>query len=190
VVVVIITEHLLPVNAFSRPGYKRPETLGIVYHWVGNAGQSQEGVARYFELLAKQDDTDDKPDRYASAHYIIGIDGEIVRVIPDDEVAYHVGARKYTSTAQHRLKGYTTNKRQGTPNWCTIGIEMCHPDWTGVFTDATLEAAAKLGKHLVQTYLLGPRDIYKHYDITGKLCPKWFVEHGAAWLSFCEDVQL
>jgi N-acetylmuramoyl-L-alanine amidase len=184
---VIITEHLLPINQFSRPGHKRKDTLAIVYHWVGNAGQSQTGVARYFELLSKQDSKDDKPDRYASAHYVIGIEGDIVRCIPDDEIAYHVGAKEYTSTAQHRLRGYTTNNN--TPNWCTIGIEMCHPDWSGVFTTETLQAAIKLGKHLIHTYMLGPHDVYRHYDITGKSCPKWLVEHETAWLMFRDDIQ-
>lgn len=186
----IITEHLLPVNPFSRPGHKRKDTLAIVYHWVGNAGQSSNGVARYFELLSQQDRKDREPDRYASAHYIIGIDGEIVRTIPDDEVAYHVGAKKYTSTAQHKLRGYTANNNGSTPNWCTIGIELCHPDWTGVFTVETLQTAIRLGKHLIHTYMLGPHDVYRHYDITGKICPKWFVEHEAAWLAFRDDIQM
>jgi N-acetylmuramoyl-L-alanine amidase len=184
----IITEKLLPINEFSRPGYRRPETLGIVYHWVGAAGQKNDATARYFELLADQDPTDKKPDRYASAHYIIGMDGEIIRCIPDNEVAYHVGAQRYTSIAQHSFRGYTTNGRQGTPNWCTIGIELCHPDETGHFTSATLESAARLGKHLMHENLLGTHDIYRHYDITLKLCPKWFAQHEGAWLAFIEDI--
>lgn len=190
----ILKEKLLPVNKFSRPGYLRADTIGIVYHWVGAAGQTHVVTARYFELLAQQDDTDNKPDRYASAHYIIGIDGTVMRVIPDDEVAYHVGAKQYTGAAQHRLVGYTGNVMMSgygeprTPNWCTIGIEMNHPDWSGKFTDATLESAARLGKELLQKYLLGTHDIFRHYDITGKLCPKWFVEHETDWLSFIEDI--
>ena len=184
----VIKEKILPVNNFSRPGELRPDTLGVVYHWVGNAGQTNNAVQRYFELLSKQDENDSEPDRYASAHYIIGIDGEIIRCIPDDEVAYHVGAKRYTGTAQHRLRGYTTNHRQGTPNHCCIGIEMCHPDWSGAFTEATLESAIKLGRHLLQQHLLGRRDIYRHHDITGKNCPKWFVEHGTAWLAFVDSI--
>ena len=68
----IIKEKLLPVNPFSRPGHRRPDTLGIVYHWVGAAGQENDATARYFELLSNQDLDDEDPDRYASAHYIIG----------------------------------------------------------------------------------------------------------------------
>ena len=184
----VIIEKLLPINPFSRPGHQRDETFGIVYHWVGAAGQENDATARYFELLAQQSLDDDEPDRYASAHYIIGIDGEIIRCIPDAEVAYHVGAKRYTGLAQHRFRGYTANRYGRTPNWCAIGIELNHPDWTGKFTGKTLESAAKLGKHLLHNYLLGTHDIYRHYDITGKLCPKYFVEHEAAWLLFLEDI--
>jgi len=184
----IIKEKLLPVNPFSRPGHRRPDTLGIVYHWVGAAGQENDATARYFELLSNQDLDDEDPDRYASAHYIIGMDGEIIRCIPDEEVAYHVGARRYTALAQRQFHGYTSNERRATPNWCTIGIELNHPDWTGEFTEATLEAAVSLGKSLLRTHLLGSHDVYRHYDITGKLCPKWFVKHEAAWLGFRDDI--
>ena len=193
----VVKEKLLPVNPFSRPGYSRQDTLGLVYHWVGAAGQENDATARYFALLSKQSTADNTPDRYASAHYIIGIDGEIIRCIPDGEVAYHVGATRYTSAAFHRLRGYASNTKMSdypgeyrTPNWCTIGIEMCHPDWSGKFADATLEAGVKLGKHLLRTYLLGSHDIFRHYDITNKKCPKWFVEHEAAWLAFVEDIQM
>lgn len=190
----LVKERLLPINKFSRPGYLRQDTIAIVYHWVGAAGQENDATARYFEILAKQDPSDDKPDRYASAHYIIGIDGEILRCIPDDEVAYHVGAKQYTGTAQHQLMGYTGNIMMSgygeprTPNWCAIGIEMNHPDWSGKFTEATLVSAARLGKDLLRKYLLSAHDVFRHYDITGKLCPKWFVEHKTDWLAFIEDI--
>ena len=180
----IIKEKLLPLNQFSRPGYIRAETLGIVYHWTGAAGQENYVTRRFFELLAKQDEKDDKPDHYGSAHYIIGIDGEIIRCIPDDEVAYHVGAASYTDLAKIDFPAYTTNKNRGTPNWCMIGIEMCHKDWSGEFTDETLRSAIELGVLLLHQNRIPPGMIYRHYDITGKLCPKWFVEHEMDWTAF------
>lgn len=172
-----IKEKLLPINPFSRPGHIRVETFGVVYHWICAPGQHNDQTARYFELLARQDDQDDKPDRYASAHAIIGMDGEILQVLPWDEVAYHVGARSYTSYALHAYRGFTANKRRSTPNWCTVGIELCHPDWSGEFTPPTLRAAEWLGWYLLRRYTLGKSDICRHYDITGKICPKYYVEH-------------
>jgi len=185
-----IVERLLSINEFSRPGWKLKKVSGIVYHWVGSAGQENEVTARYFELLAEQDSSDNKPDRYASAHFIIGIDGEIMQVIPTDEVAYHVGGKWYTDKAHRSFPGYTTNARMEdvndfwTPNWCTIGIEMCHPNTTGKFTNQTLHAAKWLGNYLLKRNFIGYDQIFRHYDITGKNCPKWFVEHEMDWKRF------
>ena len=30
--------------------------------------------------------------------------------------------------------------------------------------------------------------IIRHYDVSGKLCPKYFVEHEEEWVKFKEDV--
>ena len=32
-------------------------------------------------------------------------------------------------------------------------------------------------------------DIIRHYDVTGKLCPKYYVQHPSAWKQFKKDVQ-
>lgn len=31
-------------------------------------------------------------------------------------------------------------------------------------------------------------NVIRHYDVTGKDCPKYFVEHEDAWNAFKEDV--
>ena len=184
-----IKERLITKNAFSRPGMLRTETRGIVIHWIGNAGTTADANARYFEILGKQDARDDKPDRYASAHAIVGLEGEIIKVIPWDEVAYHVGARVYTPEISKQWPLYTSNQNMGTPNWCTIGIELCHPDWSGQFNDETLRAARWLVWRLMKTFSLNTDDIYRHYDMSGKICPKWFVEHLDAWDQWLLEIQ-
>jgi len=186
----VVTERLLPVNPFSRPGTSRVDDLAVVMHWTAAPGQEADVTARYFELLAQQDARDDRPDRYASAHYIVGIDGQVLRVIPEHEVAYHVGANDYTVIAQRRFPGYTSNGRMGTPNWCTIGIELCHPDASGRFTDVTVAVAQELVLDILDRCYLGPRySLMRHYDITGKRCPRWWVEHGIEWDEFVRSVE-
>jgi len=37
---------------------------------------------------------------------------------------------------------------------------------------------------------LTEKDVIRHYDITGKICPKYFVEDEAAWEKFREDVKI
>jgi N-acetylmuramoyl-L-alanine amidase len=85
-------------------------------------------------------------------------------------MAYHVGAKTYKPAAVAKFGNY--------PNDCTIGVELCHPEWDGRFTVETLNSAAELCALLCfQTGLNPTSDIWLHYDITGKDCPKWFVNH-------------
>ena len=35
---------------------------------------------------------------------------------------------------------------------------------------------------------LTEEDVIRHYDVTGKICPKYFVEHESAWEDFHDDL--
>ena len=35
---------------------------------------------------------------------------------------------------------------------------------------------------------LGSKDVVRHYDINGKLCPKYYVDNEDAWVQFRKDV--
>jgi N-acetylmuramoyl-L-alanine amidase len=77
------------------------------------------------------------------------------------------------------------------PNGTTIGIELCHPDDSGKFTDATLQSARELSHELCAQFLLTPtEDVWMHYQITGKNCPKWFVEHPQEFNEFKLSIAL
>lgn len=170
-----VTKDYIEKNSFSRPGSKRLETLLIIMHWTGNAGQSASMVREYFERLRRQNGDDAKPDRYASAHYVVGLDGEILQLMPEDEVAYHCGGTSYTEQAREYLGTYCS--ATSSPNWCTLGIELCHPDWTGIFNTETLESAAELCSALCYKNNLSSHAIWRHHDITGKRCPKHWVDN-------------
>jgi N-acetylmuramoyl-L-alanine amidase len=100
--------------------------------------------------------------------------------VPDKEVCYHVGADRYTNEALRRLSSY--------PNNCTLGIELCHPGADGKFTDETLASCRELVSSLLASYSLTKDDIWRHYDITEKICPKYFVEHTDDWDAFRASV--
>ena len=34
----------------------------------------------------------------------------------------------------------------------------------------------------------GSKDVVRHYDINGKLCPKYYVDNEDAWVQFKKDV--
>lgn len=102
-----------------------------------------------------------------SSHFVVGLEGEIIQCIP-------------------------LNERSSASNWRnkdTISIEVCHPTEDGSFTDATYESLVKLTAWLCDHCNLSTDHIIRHYDITGKLCPLYFVENGGAWQWFLKDVE-
>lgn len=163
-----ITDMLLTNH--NRPKVKIVKLKGIVIHWTANTAPGADAVANrnYFNSTGN----------YASAHYIVD-DKQIIRCIPDDEIGYHVGARQYTELGRGiKEQGYS-------PNYFLIGIEMCvnsDGDWFKTYA-STVELAA----YLLKKHNLTVDDIYRHYDITGKDCPRMMLDE-ASWREFKEMV--
>jgi N-acetylmuramoyl-L-alanine amidase len=175
-----IQRDLLTVNPFSRPGKKLSGMKALVIHWVANAGSTAKQNRDYFESLKNQSPSDAQA-RYASAHFIVGISGEVVQCIPGEEMAWHAGAKSYTPEALGSLGHY--------PNNCTVGIELCHPDADGWFTGETQQAARELCALLCIQFGINPvHDIWTHHAVTGKYCPRWFVDHPERFEEFKQGV--
>ena len=77
-----------------------------------------------------------------------------------------------------------TNQR----NIDTISIEVCHPDETGKFNEKTYAVLVKLAAWLCSELQLDEENLIRHYDVTGKLCPLYYVEHEDAWEQLKRDV--
>ena len=150
------TQDFLTVNPYSRPGTKREHVRDIVIHYVANPGTSAKQNRNYIEGLKDQSGSKTVS---ASSHYIIGSDGTILQCIPLDEVAYG---------------NYPRNDD-------TVSIECCHPDSDGRFTDATIKSLIRLTGWLCRELSLNEKHIIRHYDVSGKNCPKYYVEHQDAW---------
>ena len=155
-----VTVDLLPLNQFSRPGTPLEQVNGVVIHYVGNPGTTAAQNHSYFANLAQTGET------YASSHFLVGLDGEVLQNIPLNEIAY------------------CSNQR----NDDTISIERCHPDDSGVFPPETYDALVRLTRWLMEEYRLDSSQVLRHYDVTGKICPRAFVEDPAAWAQFLADV--
>ena len=156
-----VTVDYLPANEYSRPGTPLEEISGVVVHYVGNPGTSAAANRSFFANLALTHET------YASAHFLVGLDGEILQCVPLTEIAYC----------------------SNTANDYTVSIEVCHPDDTGEFGGETMESLEQLVAWLCETFDLDPaEDVIRHYDVTGKICPKYYVENEDAWLAFLQDV--
>ena len=71
-----------------------------------------------------------------------------------------------------------------------MAIEVCHPDETGEFSAVTYDRLVELTAWLCTTFHLDPaKDVIRHYDVSGKLCPLYYVENPEAWEAFLQDVE-
>lgn len=156
-----ITKNFLTPNPYSRPQIQLKKVTGIVVHYVGNPGSSAMANRNYFENLRTTKIT------YASSHYIIGLNGEIIQCIPEDEIAYC----------------------SNSANSYTLSIECCHPDGSGKFNAMTYNSLVELCVDICKRYKLTPKtDIIRHYDVTGKACPLYYVRNPSDWTAFKNTV--
>lgn len=188
----IIKEAHILINPFSRLGEIRDETKIIDVHWTGWAwAHAAIQIRDAFAELARQNPKDQKPDRFAGSNYAVGIEGEIVELIPHDEMSFTAGANEYTEFIKEKLgESWCTNQgRNGNPNWCSVSIEICVDNWEGRFTKNAVNATAGLCRWLADKYELDRDDIVRHYDITHKICPREWVEDEHKWRNFLQRVE-
>ena len=157
-----VQKDYLTVNEWSRPGDPLEKINGVVIHYVGTPGTTAQANRNYFESLASGTEG-----TYASSHFIVGLEGEVIQCVPLTEVAY------------------ASNTRNGD----TVSIEVCHPDETGAFSPVTYDRVVELTAWLCVRFKLDPETgVIRHYDVTGKECPRYYVEHPEAWDAFRADV--
>lgn len=156
-----IQQIFIEPNKFSRPQIPLKKVTKIAVHYVGNPGSTAIANRSYFNNLAKTGG------RYVSAHFVVGLEGEVIQCIPLDEISY------------------CTNQA----NSYSVSIETCHPDSTGKFNPQTEKSLVELTAYLLKKFGLTAEDVIRHYDVTGKRCPLYYVTNPAAWESFREMVK-
>jgi N-acetylmuramoyl-L-alanine amidase CwlA len=131
---------------------------------VGNPGSSALANRNWFE--------NGSGGANSSAHYIVGLNGEILRCVPENECAAHAG-KSYGAEWTEMSK--TNNSR-------FIGIESCHPGADGKFNEQTTNSLVELVADICLRYKLNPdTDVYRHYDVCGKSCPLYYVNNPVEW---------
>ena len=138
----------------------------------GEALEGVEGIVIHYVgnpgTTARQNrDWFANPESEVSSHFVIGLDGEILMCVPLTE------------------KSSASNEANGT----TLSIEVCHPDETGKFTRESEEALVKLLAYLCRRFDLTVDKIIRHFDVTGKICPKYYVEHEDAYAAMKKRVE-
>lgn len=147
------TEDFLTPNEYSRPGEPLEEVNSIFVHYTANKGTSAAQNRSYFEQLKDTHETS------ASAHFIIGYEGEIIQCVPLDEIAYAVQTRNYDS----------------------VSIECCYLESDGSFTQETYDSLLRLLRWLMDVYDLDTEDVLRHYDCGGKKCPLYYTDNPEEW---------
>lgn len=142
----------------------------LVIHYTGNDGDNAENNARFYHSNVRE----------ASAHYYVD-DREVWRSVPDLTVAWAVGGKKYASCAQSgggSLYGIVNNTN-------SLSVELCDTERNGAYqaSEATLANAVALCVELMDKYNIPLANVCRHFDVTGKLCPAYFVDEGE-WKRF------
>lgn len=151
--------------------YAIRQLRGIVVHGTDHvrADHSAQSVRHFFNSAAM----------FMSNHYVVD-EQMILQCIPDNEVAYHVGANHYRPDGD-RIRGSSSFS----PNFFLIGVEICSGD--GGDWEKTYHNAVSLVARLLHKYRFTITDLYRHQDITGKDCPAVF-HSASAWSKFKTDV--
>ena len=107
--------------------------------------------------------------REASWHYVVDEKG-VIQAIPDEEEAWHCG-----NTIGNRF---------------SIGLEICE----GGDREKTLRNAVNFAVQKMKEYGFTLTDIVRHYDWTGKNCPrilidKKYIKDGMDWEWFMKEIE-
>lgn len=137
---------------------------GFVVHYTANNNDTAEGNCNYFK----------RKNLNASAHYFVDDKQIVVSVMPNN-VAWAVG------TTKNKQKCEFTNNN-------TISIELCcKQDVEGNWfvSSKTRDNLFNVLEALVVKY--GKLPLMRHYDITGKICPKPLVKSYTTWYNIVKE---
>lgn len=168
--------YIFKTNIANRKNYgSKRDTSTITYlvfHYTANDGDTDESNAKYF--------INNTP--IASAHYFVD-DDSVTQSVPDNYVAYSVGGGKLKGTSGGSMYSIIRNTN-------SISIEMCDTikDGKHNVSDATKANALALAKSLMLKYNIDINHVYRHYDVTGKICPAYLIDN-QSWINFKLELQ-
>ena len=150
-------------------GGTRSKTTKIAWHYTGlHDVKGINTINNWFNSINRGYKQNGKY-LYASAHFVMDLDGAIYEYVPMKRIAWTTNAANYYS----------------------IGIECATTGSDDHYSDKEYVSMVKLGAWLAQYYGLDPRkDFIRHTDVVGrayKICPKYFVDHEDKWNQFKLD---
>lgn len=128
----------------------------IVIHYTANKGDTAVNNGNYFARTQIS----------ASAHYFVD-ENNIVNSVPEEYIAWHCGGKNY--------------KHPTCRNWTAIGVEICMNDKNGKIRYDSIRNSIPLVRDLMKRYNISIDNVIRHYDVTGKQCPKPMVDDEELW---------
>ena len=133
-------KEILSPNYDDRKGGRAPDMLLLHYTGMQSA---QESLARMTDPAAK-----------ASAHYLVDVDGQLTRLVPEGMRAWHAGVSCW--------------KGEADINSCSIGIEVQNPGHEFgyvAFPDAQIESVITLAKDILGRHDIPAHRVLGHSDV-------------------------
>ena len=157
-----INTRPIDISENTRPNEKLKGVYKIVLPDAPIKNKSGIKNRNYINNLKYQDDI------FSSYHYIIGINGEIINLIPEDEVSIHTGNIEF--------------------DFHSISIAICSYNLNKI-SSKTLNSLSVLSNYLLKKYNLNHKyDLIRCYDIINKRSPIFFVDNPYLYYDFKETI--
>lgn len=167
----ITARYGMKTNYAARGNYGGERSLSdiqyIVIHYTANDGDTAEANGNYFRNNIVK----------ASAHYFVD-DDSVTQSVPDNFIAWSVGGNRYSNASQTgggKLYGVCKNAN-------SVSIEICDTKKDGKIypTAQTIANTLHLTRALMTKYNVPKGHVIRHFDVTGKACPAYWVDN-AKW---------
>ncbi len=156
-----IRQYLTPYN--HNKGRRGQAIKYIVVHYTAGSMRAYPAALRNCKFFASAN-------RNASAHYFIDEGDTIYQSVLDEDTAWSVGAKKYVHLECR--------------NYNSISIEVCSD---GMFSEKEIVNLRWLVKKLQKKYGIPDDHVIRHFDVTGKSCPAYYVD-GKRWHQLRERI--
>lgn len=148
-------------NFIKSPNFgkrKHGQITAIVIHYTGSL--SIEGTIAWFKSKFSE----------VSVHYLIGRFGEVVKMVEEDDKAWHCG-----NSAMNPSLPLKDPKRESNVNDFSLGIELVATPDSG-YTDKQMAALYEVLEYLVDKYKIPPERVVGHSHISPgrKIDPEGF----------------
>ena len=157
-----VTQSLLSVSRYARPGEKLDSVDEIIIHANNTIGRTAQEQRDYYESLKNKKNDSERQ----SMHFIVDLDGKIYQCVPTNEIVLAVPGSTFKS----------------------LSIEYCITGQNGTMSAATYTSLCKLIATLCKEYDLTEKNVVRHYDKTNVSCPLFFIDE-ANWEQFKSDVK-